>query len=101
MKTAICANPECNNEFERAAHNQKFCGEECLRVVTNKRIMKRYYEKKDLKKGKKRHCRSEGCETVLSRYNEDHYCSVCQEKKAGMTNLQVMRIFENVTFPIA
>lgn len=101
MKTAICANEECNNRFERAAHNQKFCSEDCLRIVTNKRIMKRYYENKERKKGKKRICMSGECATVLSKYNTSQYCSVCQEKKAGMTNLQVIRMFENVTLSSA
>lgn len=59
--------------------------------------MKRYYENKERKKGKKRTCKSEECQTKLSKYNPAPYCSVCQEKMAGMTNLQLMRVFEDVT----
>lgn len=75
-----CANPECNKQFSPNTHNQKYCTEECCRVVTNKRIMKDYYEQKEIRDGKYRVC-DNGCGTVLSRYNPTSVCAVCDRKK--------------------
>jgi hypothetical protein len=43
----ICSNKECSKDFDAKTHNQKYCSDECCRVATNKRIMEKYYEKKD------------------------------------------------------
>lgn len=66
----------CGVEFEKNTHNQKYCSAECCRLATNKRIMERYYEKKGNRGGRQRTCRKRGCDTKLSRYNDNYYCSV-------------------------
>jgi hypothetical protein len=73
--TKKCANPICSRAFEPTRHNQKYCGKECCKLVTNAKIMEQYYEKKARKAGKKRVC--ETCPTVLSRYNEGSKCQSC------------------------
>lgn len=76
-----CANPECNERFAPKSHNQKYHNEECCRVVTNKRIMGKYYEDKAIRDGKHRICDNNGCETILSRYNPTPVCHVCDAKE--------------------
>ena len=73
----ICLNKECNKEFNPKTHNQKYCTDECCRIATNKRIMEKYYEKKGIKNGAVRYCKS--CKTKLSRYNQNSICSVCEK----------------------
>jgi hypothetical protein len=73
----ICLNKECKKEFNPKTHNQKYCTDECCRIATNKRIMEKYYEKKGIKNGAVRHCKS--CKTKLSRYNQNSICSVCEK----------------------
>ena len=79
----ICANKECAKDFEAKTHNQKYCSDECCRVATNRRIMEKYYEKKAIKNGASRSCRS--CNITLSRYNQSNICSLC-EKNNGVNN---------------
>lgn len=38
--------------------------------------MERYYEKRDNRRGKERVCKYIGCDTKLSRYNDEPFCSV-------------------------
>jgi hypothetical protein len=47
--------------------------------------MEKYYERKARRGGAKRICRTPGCQTELSRYNESKVCGKCEaneEKKA-------------------
>ena len=76
----ICFNKECAKEFERKTHNQKYCSDECCRIATNRRIMEKYYEKKEIKNGRERICKN--CKTKLSRYNSSNICANC-EKQIG------------------
>lgn len=76
-----CANPECNKRFEPKSHNQKYHNSECCRVVTNKRIMEKYYEEKEIREGKERLCEN-GCGTVLTRYNLTSICFPCDKKRS-------------------
>lgn len=78
----ICAFVDCQKEFDPRTHNQRFHSDECCRVATNRRIMERYYEKKARKSGGERTCKT--CTTKLSRYNESEYCTVCEQKNAGV-----------------
>lgn len=66
----------CDEPFDRKTHNQRYCSAECCRLATNERIMERYYERRDNRRGRERVCGRTGCETKLSRYNDDDYCSV-------------------------
>lgn len=76
----ICAREGCENSFEKAAHNQKYCSNECCRIATNAKIMQRYYENKERRSGRKRVCKTRGCNEVLSRYNMGDYCAACEYK---------------------
>ena len=79
----VCKNQECLKEFRPGAHNQIYCSSECCKIVTDKKIMERYYEKKALGAAK-RVCKTYGCAIVLSRYNKTKICNKCrQQKKAG------------------
>ena len=78
-----CANPECGQGFEPKSHNQKYHNAECCRLITNKRIMSKYYEDKEVRGGKHRLCGSSGCETILSRYNPTSVCSVCESSEGS------------------
>lgn len=69
---------ECGAEFEFKTHNQKYCSYPCCRKATNKKIMEKYYEKKDRLNGKPRHCK---CGAPISRYNPEDICQVCVEKE--------------------
>lgn len=78
----ICANKECSKDFKPRTHNQKYCSDECCRVATNRRIMEKYYEKKAIRGGALRRC---ACGNMLSRYNQNTVCSIC-EKNSGIKN---------------
>ena len=73
----ICFNKECGKDFEPRTHNQKYCNEQCCRISTNRKIMEKYYEKKAIKNGATRICKS--CKTKLSRYNQQSVCSSCEK----------------------
>ena len=68
---------ECKNLFSFKTHNQKYCSKECCRVATNKKIMNKYYIKKQRLAGAIRLCAK--CNNQLSRYNSDNKCTMCQE----------------------
>jgi hypothetical protein len=86
-----CAYDKCEgvNEFEPKTHNQKYCSDECCRIATNEKLKEAYYEKKARLAGKKRVCKSKGCEVVLDRYNPGKVCSKCiqAEKEKERTDL--------------
>jgi len=69
---------ECGNDFEFKTHNQKYCSQTCCRISTNKRIMEKYYAKKERLAGKQRLC---SCGSPLSMHNPDSMCILCQNKK--------------------
>jgi hypothetical protein len=78
---------QCKKDFEFKTHNQKYCSPECCRKATNKKIMKKYYEKKEILAGKKRNCK---CGSKLSRYNMESLCNLCQiiSKKQEIENIK-------------
>ena len=92
----ICAYDECSNKFEPKTHNQKYCSEECCRIATNEKLKEAYYNKKARLAGKKRICKTKGCEVVLSRYNETMICDKCvgaeREKKRKALIEMVKRV---------
>jgi hypothetical protein len=83
-----CARQDCEIQFIAATHNQKYCSPECCRIATNRRIMEKYYDKRDQKNGKVRYC-STGCGTKLSRYNDSKICSGCDIKQHVSANRTV------------
>lgn len=69
----------CQSEFYPNTYNQIYCNPDCTRLATNERIMDNYYKRKENRKGRARRCAFRSCETKLSRYNDDDYCSVHQK----------------------
>lgn len=87
----ICQYDECDNEFEPRTHNQKYCSDECCRIATNIKIKERYYEKKERLSGKKRICKSRGCDTILDRYNDSNICNLCISKKENSERNELLK----------
>lgn len=93
----ICARKDCGSEFVKGTHNQKFCSAECCRVETNRRIMEKYYDKRDQRLGKVRYC-SECRTTKLSRYNNDKICAGCSTKQTVSANQSVIDMLLTVSW---
>lgn len=89
----ICANDGCENEFTKTTHNQKYCSDECCREATNKKIRDKYYAEKERLSGKKRLCKSRGCNNLLSRYNEGETCRECITRQENKNRNELLRIF--------
>jgi hypothetical protein len=93
----ICAYKECGNKFESKTHNQKYCSDECCRTATNQKLKDQYYEKKARLRGKKRMCKTSGCNTSLSRYNEDKICSKCSASNEKNKQKELIEMVMNVS----
>lgn len=91
----ICSNSDCLEEFSPKTHNQIYCSDVCCKVVTNKKIMDRYYAKKARKSGANRQCEECG-KNLLSRYSESTVCSICTEKKNKKQMAQLKEKMSNV-----
>ena len=91
----ICSNKECAKEFDAKTHNQKYCTDECCRIATNKRIMQKYYEKKAIKNGATRLCKS--CKSKLSRYNDYNVCSKCLNGKKDKRKNRIKEIIDEIS----
>ena len=92
----ICAYSGCEGvkEFEPKTQNQKYCSDECCRIATNQKLKEAYYDKKARLAGKKRVCKTPGCTSVLSRYNEGRICDKCisaQKEKERKTDIGIDR----------
>ena len=85
---------ECGKQFEFKTHNQKYCSNQCCRIATNKRIMVKYYEKRDRLSGKKRDCIE--CSTTLSKYNSNDLCSSCESKAVKLNTKNILKGIEGV-----
>jgi hypothetical protein len=90
----ICGNKECAKEFEAKTHNQKYCGDECCRVATNRRIMEKYYEKKAIRNGAHRPCKK--CGNKLSRYNQGSLCSICEKNSSSKLNSKILEMLDEI-----
>lgn len=75
-----CANPGCSNKFIAKVYNSKYCSIECRKIVTNKKLLEKYYENKSNYKNK-RVCKTLDCSTVLSRYNKESICEQCKKER--------------------
>lgn len=91
----ICGNSSCKKEFDAKTHNQKYCGEECCRIATNRRIMEKYYEKKAIKNGAARPCKK--CKLQLSRYNTTDFCSSCQKNIDANTRSKIVGMINDIS----
>lgn len=85
---------ECGKDFEFKTHNQKYCSNQCCRVATNKRIMQKYYEKRERLAGKVRNCLV--CDSVLSKYNSEDVCIPCDLKSVKNNTIKIIGDIENV-----
>ena len=95
--TLVCANDGCDIEFEPKTHNQKYHSDECCRLATNRRIMEKYYEKRDQRLGKARYCKSCGV-TKLSRYNDAKICGACKLKREIAANNSVIDMLADASW---
>lgn len=86
----ICSYDKCKKEFEPKTHNQKYCSDECCRIATNIKIKEKYYEKKERLGGKKRICKTRGCNVILLRYNESDICELCLSKQETRQRNQLL-----------
>src|SRR5687767_14268831 len=87
-ETYVCDRDGCDVVFEKKTHNQRYHDNECCRLATNERIMMKYYQRQDQRKGRARFCQL--CKTTkLSRYNDSLICSSCTSKKAVDANNEV------------
>lgn len=75
-----CANPDCGKRFEAKVYNAIYCSADCRKVVTNKKLLDSYYQKK-ADKNKKRTCRTKDCNTTLSVYNKENICERCKRER--------------------
>jgi hypothetical protein len=91
-----CAYEECKKEFTPKTHNQKYCSDECCRIATNQKLKEAYYEKKARLAGKQRLCKAEGCNVVLSRYNESNICDKCVSSSKENDRKALIEMIENV-----
>lgn len=90
-----CAREGCNEIFVPKSHNNKFHDAECLRVETNRRVKEKYYDDRDRKRGKERHCKV--CRTTkLSRYNITSTCAGCESKKESERNKELAAMLSQV-----
>jgi len=77
-----CVRVSCDNVFVPKVHNGLYCGPLCRQTATNAKVLQRYYDGKQIKNGSiKRVCKTEGCETILSRYNKEKICEYCKVNK--------------------
>jgi hypothetical protein len=76
----ICGNDKCNNVFVAKVYNALYCSVECRRLVTNKKLLEKYYETKE-NKHKKRVCKTKLCTTILSSYNKESICEQCKKER--------------------
>lgn len=96
-----CSYNKCNNEFEPRTHNMKYCSDECCRTATNEKLREAYYEKKARLAGKKRVCKAQECNVILSRYNADKICDRCANAKKMLDRKQMIEMIRNVTGKIS
>lgn len=92
-----CANEGCENTYTPKTHNMKYCSAECCRVATNRRIMEKYYAKRDQRAGKARFCIK--CKaTRLSRYNDSQVCGSCRIASTSSANNAVVNMLAAVSW---
>jgi hypothetical protein len=94
-----CARYDCDVQFTAATHNQKYCSAECCRVATNRRIMEKYYDRRDQRLGKVRYCSK--CKTTkLSRYNDGKVCSGCEAQQNANANKTIADMLMSVSWAV-
>lgn len=85
---------ECQQDFEFKTHNQKYCSNQCCRIATNKRIMQKYYQKRERLAGKERLCLD--CNARLSKHNPLDICALCEKRRTKSKTGKTIKDIENV-----
>lgn len=80
QKRQVCKNLDCKKKFIPKSYNSIYCSAACRKVVTNKKLLEKYYEKKR-NKNKVRVCKTKACTTILSRYNKEDICEKCKQER--------------------
>lgn len=95
----ICAYDKCQGqkEFEPKTHNQKYCSDECCRIATNEKLKEKYYDQKARLAGKKRYCKTHGCNVQLSRYNSTKVCDKCKSEEKEKARQSLLDMVKNVS----
>lgn len=95
MIIKVCAWGKCDREFEPHRHNQIYCCEDHASRAAKESILRRYHERKAMRKGKKRRCK---CGTPLSRYNYNNKCSRCEliESTAKRPDSDKLSVFTTI-----
>lgn len=81
LEEKLCANEDCSEWFIPQVHNAIYCSAECRKIITNKNVLDRYYEKKERRSNKKRVCKTDKCGTILSTYNDENICELCKTNR--------------------
>ena len=74
------ANPDCLQSFMPKVYNAIYCGSTCRKIITNQKVLQRYYDKK-ARRNSRRVCDTLDCNTVLSRYNDEDICEQCKRER--------------------
>jgi hypothetical protein len=93
-----CALPECGVPFEPKSYNAKYHHIDCQKIATNRRLMEKYYENKERRSGKRRICTIPGCQTILSRYNDDEVCERCKAQQVAASKGNLLDILNHIDF---
>lgn len=80
FKERFCANEDCLVSFIPKTYNGIYCSAECRKIVTNRKLLEKYYTNKENKK-RKRTCITKDCTTILSRYNKEKICERCKTER--------------------
>ena len=75
-----CANPDCNKPFMPRVYNAIYCSAECRKIITNQKVLQRYYDKK-ARLNSRRTCITKECGTILSRYNAEDISEQCKRER--------------------
>jgi thermostable 8-oxoguanine DNA glycosylase len=78
-----CANPACKKPFTPRVYNAIYCNAECRKIITNQKVLQRYYDKK-ARFTSRRICLTDECNAVLSRYNQEDICESCKRERLVM-----------------
>jgi len=95
-----CDNSNCGKKFMPKVYNAIYCSAECRKIITNQKVLQRYYDKKERLRSR-RICKTDDCNTVLSRYNTEDICEQCKRERFimrlvgwGWNEREVRRSFE-------
>ena len=80
FKERECSNEECRKKFIPKTYNGIYCSAECRKIVTNKKLLEKYYTNK-ANKTRKRICATSSCTTILSKYNKEKICERCKTER--------------------